>query len=42
MRSALLIFFLLVAAFVQGLERIDAQAAQTARHTIDRLIDSQR
>ena len=42
MRSAALILVLLAVAFVQGLNRIDAHAANSARATIDAQAQSQR
>lgn len=42
MRSAALIIVLLVVAFVQGLNRIDAHAANSARASIDAQVQSQR
>ena len=42
MRSAALIFVLLLAAFVQGLNKIDAHAANAARATIDQAVQTQR
>lgn len=42
MRSAFLILVLLAVAFVQGLDKIDAHAANTARATIDSSVASQR
>jgi hypothetical protein len=42
MRSALLIFFLLVAAFMQGMTKIDAQAAHQARVQINQQVQGQR
>lgn len=42
MRSTLMILVLLAIAFVQGLQKIDAQAAADARARIDAQISSQR
>lgn len=41
MRSAALIFVLLLAAFVQGLNRIDAHAANAARSSIIQSVQAQ-